>query len=170
MRWKEYKIKEGRHRSRFFDFIPHFGKKYIAKDVIFKDTCLYNFGTVDQFDVNKLFGLSLGLHHKNSARFGWRPSDTLKGGIEISAYTYLNGERFYMPLASIKTNEQYCMELTVAPGFYKFKITNSSNVIICDQKISRPEAIRWGYLLFPYFGGNRTAPRTLSIMLGELGT
>ena len=51
-----------------------------------------HFATDDHLDVNKLFGMSYGFHHKNSARFGWR-WDLEKNLVEILGYTYVNGVR-----------------------------------------------------------------------------
>ena len=40
-------------------------------EVSFTESCRYNVGK-DQSDINKLFGFSVGMHHKNSVRVGWR--------------------------------------------------------------------------------------------------
>ena len=40
-------------------------------EVVFTESCRYNVGK-DQSDINKLFGFSIGMHHKNSVRVGWR--------------------------------------------------------------------------------------------------
>ena len=40
----------------------------------------------DDEDINKLYGFSYGVHHKNSLRFSWKPDFNNKGMIKVSAY------------------------------------------------------------------------------------
>jgi len=85
-------IREGRHRSNISFFVPFINKCMMSYSVVFTNSCEYDLVNNDQYDINKIFGLSFGLHHKNSARFGWR-WNTEKKKIEILAYVYVNGKR-----------------------------------------------------------------------------
>jgi hypothetical protein len=87
-----FKIKKGKHKSVFFRPKLHFFKNEICKRVKFDKSAQYQLNNVDQFDINKLFGISYGFHHKNSARFGWRWSTRMEK-IEILAYVYRDGKR-----------------------------------------------------------------------------
>src|ERR1035437_6893567 len=89
----------------------------------FTDSCLYHFGDVDDFDKNKLFGISLSLLprirtkqwaygrdakvmffigkyvvinpiHWNSVRVGWC-CDFVNKEIKLTPYMYKDGERVY---------------------------------------------------------------------------
>ena len=73
--------------------------KRMSYYVTFNETALYVDDTIDKFDVNKLFGFSIGLHHHNSYRFGW---NCLDNKIHIYAYSYINSERVMSEICVIK--------------------------------------------------------------------
>ncbi len=79
-----FKIKKGSHYSNNFihklvSFFTTSGR--LSKLIEFDETAIYTDNTEDKYDVNKLFGFSNGLHHKNSYRFGWNCLDgKIKGG------------------------------------------------------------------------------------------
>ncbi len=89
----------------------------ITKDFIFEQSAIYQFNDEDQHDVNKLFGFSVGWHHKNSYRFGWRPSADLTK-IEIVAYEYRNGVRVpTMPICEIEPFHWYSFSMHYDPEY-----------------------------------------------------
>lgn len=78
----------------------HNGKSgFVVK---FTDSCAYEIDPENQADWNKLCGQSWGFFplikqyqmHYNSSRFGWR-YNTTTDCIEVAAYYYVNGQRFY---------------------------------------------------------------------------
>jgi hypothetical protein len=138
-----------------------------GKQFKFTSSCMFNLYDEDQWDVNKLFGFSIGHHHNGSSfRFGWRP--ILKNNtIEIVAYEYHNGIRQKtMPIYEINLCEWYQFYIIYNPktqkthyiitqkqGFFK---TFSNNVNLRKK---------WGlgYTLGVYFGGNEKAPQNIFI-------
>lgn len=134
---------------------------FIAK---FDSTCKYQTSLQEnRADINKLYGFSDcgAQHHISSARFGWVSTGD---SIELHAYVYLNGERKSKYLHTVATNTE--VELTITPAA-------NSYLFIVNGKISEmprqcnSEKIE-GYQLYPYFGGDETAPHEMHIFIKEL--
>lgn len=137
----------------------------------FLPTCLYQLSTnYDQ--VNKLFGISEGFHHKNSARIGWRCLDGEK--IEILAYAYVYGQRVIKPMISCKTQQWVFCHIENKPSKYVFKALTANGESI-TVSIDKPKKLfiyqifkLFIYRLYPYFGGQQTAPHDMSLYLIKL--
>lgn len=138
----------------------------MSRTYMFTDSCLYDLKDEDQGDVNKLFGYSLGLHHNNSLRFGWRANLTDKT-IEIVAYEYRNKLRHITPMCEIKLNQYYRFDI-VYDGFfgrieynvyYEDGFQCSSNI----DALPLQHKINFGYTLGIYFGGNEKAPQDITL-------
>lgn len=164
------KIQKGKHYSSCSTLKFHFNKKSIKFNISFSDDCIYNLESSDQFDINKLFGLSYGLHHKNSARFGWR-WNLEKKKFEILAYVYRDGKRINeweedILIAEIKPVLIYEMEIIKDNENYIFTVTTTNRKNIYKKTIKcGNECNDFGYHLFPYFGGNQKAPHNMLILL-----
>lgn len=146
---------------------PHINKKFLQYDVMFDKSSLYNHGDIDQYDINKLFGLSYGYHHKNSVRFGWRCNDKSTPKIEILAYCYINGNRIDeyeedIHIAMVDLNQYYTYRIDVSKNDYTLSIFKSEQ-IIGQKSIQHGDLPLYGYQLYPYFGGNRKAPHDVNI-------
>lgn len=143
------------------------GKKdYVVKrEIEFTSSAMYYFADHDQFDVNKLFGFSVGWHHNTSFRFGWRPNTDLTK-VEIVVYEYANGIRLTTrPICEVACDKTYrytlkysaitqsIMYLVSGPGVFVSRYTK------CD--LGNKNKI--GYTLGLYFGGNKTAPHDITI-------
>lgn len=136
----------------------------------FDKTCEYNIGG-DQSDVNKLIGFSLGLHHNNSIRLGWRYSE---GRVEIVGYLYYKGTRKpTIPITSLPIeNAEFDVSLKYnsAVGTISVELRQGDKIIGADvlQYIypSCSGAV-WSYGLGLYFGGNRRAPHEMKIYRGD---
>ncbi len=126
----------------------------------FTESCRYNIGS-EQYDINKLFGIGYAPHHhKNSVRFGWR-YDLKSDMIEILAYWYLNGIRYWHPLnfVAIGANNHY--QIT--------RFADRHDLSLKFETFSVPVRNRGiGYLLRPYFGGNMPAPHDITINMRRL--
>lgn len=158
---KKYVIKKGQHNSGIHLSI-HFKKEIeMKRQVLFDESCEYNIQNDDQEDVNKLFGVSFGLHHKNSARFGWRWSVD-KRKIEILTYTYIDGVRDFVSLQFVDLNETLTLTLIAKADTYYFKIGTSE--LLINKNISPS----YGYFLYPYFGGNKVAPHNIIININKI--
>lgn len=165
---KQYTISKGSHRSGIY-FVPHYNKRELTYDVMFDDTCRYTLNKTDQFDINKLFGLSYGFHHHNSVRFGWRNLNATSNKIEILAYCYVNGTRLRergtnLYLGLVTTNKYYTFSIKTTNNSYTLSVSNN-NGTVTTKDITHNNTYKWGYQLYPYFGGNCPAPHNMNIFL-----
>ena len=165
-----FTIKKGNHYSdRVFykAMYPMNFYHYSSYEVLFDSSCAYDLGGPDQKDINKLFGFSSGLdHHKESARFGW----VYNGGlIELWSYCYVDGQRRSGYLCSLLMNEKYTLDLSVSGSetCYRFIVHHNDSLYHTSEVY---KGITWdfGYNLWPYFGGNRTAPHDIRIYMRSL--
>lgn len=159
----QYTIKEGNHRSGIY-FAPYIDIDFLHSIVNFNPGCIYNFDDVDQYDINKLTGLSFGLHHCNSVRYGWR---AVGNQIELSAYMYEKRIRIIQPIGLIDTDQDYNIKLMIYNNRYQFKVYKNQTLLY-NENIPTSKKLSIGYQLFPYFGGNRTAPHVMHISLQQL--
>jgi hypothetical protein len=164
---KTYTIPQAKHSSGIH-FRPHLQQKFLQYDIKFDRTSIYQFHNEDQYDINKLFGLSFGLHHTNSVRFGWRSLGNYSSKIEILAYCYVNGERVIeehdnLYIAMIDLNKFYRFRINVGENDYTLTIFDHLHNI-GSITIPHRDLPFWGYHLYPYFGGNRKAPQDINII------
>ena len=161
--FKRWIIKKGKHYcSQLFRFKPYWQKDRLSNHVIFTSSCEYKLDYPDNLDVNKLFGLSYGYHHNNSARFGWHYGSH---GIQLFAYCYINGKRTESFICFLKFNTQYKLTLIRTAAKYSFVVTSKD--IMRQVQVPHPKIPRYGYRLNPYFGGNQTAPHDMIILMHE---
>lgn len=133
-----YKIKEGSHKQIRFPKIL-WNKRAITLTFRFDSSAIYTTQDLsNQLDWNKLMGYSRGYHQMNSIRLGWRWNPkTLK--IELGKYSYQDGNRLMMKIDEISVGETKSIKLEFDKG------------------------CKVGYMLYPYFGGNETAPHDIQI-------
>jgi len=158
-----YTIKTG---QQFCDQNPYQQTNYIELKFIvtFDSSAIYQ--TVlpeNQLDVNKLYGFSDNndQHHHYSARFGWRWSD---GALRLFGYVYNNGGMSYEELEAIQIGREYHCSIRVNATEYIFTINETSK----SMPRSSITGTAIGYKLYPYFGGDETAPHDIHIRIKEL--
>jgi len=159
--YQTYTIKQGEHQSQH-DFDKVITDSLIEFNVIFDSTAIYDLGkTEDTNDVNKLFGISdCGMmHHMNSARLGWRWKNK---GLELFAYSYSNGEREIKKIGKFKIGEELKCAIHCKKGKYYFEVNGKK------AETERLCNIHEHYVLYPYFGGNNTAPHHIKIKIAHL--
>jgi hypothetical protein len=133
-------------------------KRKFKIKVKFTDSCRYTINSVDQKDVNKLFGVGLTLnHHIYSIRIGWN-YDIKNDRIVLFHYTYENTIRKYSPFDFIKINEEYEIELELIDNYF---IVSTSGCY-CTVKYDYPEEVL-GFYLYPNFGGNIVSPHKMIV-------
>jgi outer membrane protein assembly factor BamA len=163
---KTYSIEKDSHRSGYY-FKPVIGNTSLAFNAFFNDNCKYDIGNPDQYDINKLIGLSFGYHHKNSARIGWR-YNTVSDRIELLPYIYVNGKRLTEDkcpvILTITTNQTVYGMISHEGSSYRI-ILYTQDSGYTEYKISTggTKIPKLGYVLFPYFGGNVKTPHRMSI-------
>lgn len=161
-----FKIKKNKHYSNKFiykliNFFHDTNKMTFYCE--FDDSALYNDTSEDRFDVNKLFGFSLGLHHVNSYRFGW---NVLDGKIHIYAYSYINSKRVIDEICVIENNKKYKFIINIKNGKAIFTIVDDNYNLKQVIQLAPSKKI-FGYHLWPYFGGNKTAPNDIFIKFNK---
>ncbi len=166
-----YTIKKGEHKSRVHGSIPgsrfrSLKSEFLRFTVRFDSSAVYNIGDADQADVNKLFGFSdcNSLHQSNSARFGWTYNRVDKV-LDVSAYVYKDSQRIIKHISTVEIGKTYIFELRLDGNHYEFSINGAT-----ITRVQRGNTCETGlyYLLYPYFGGNQTAPHDIRIYIEEL--
>jgi hypothetical protein len=166
---KIYTIKKGKHSSGF-----HFGLSFsntLRFSAMLLDSCLYDIKDNDDYDINKLFGFSTSyFHHKNSARIGWRCND--KKQIELFAYAYVKGKRHSVYLGTVDVNTDFECTIIDTEKEYLFNVKVAEVLENDIQKKEYNAVINknkdwfiFHYHLFPYFGGDKTAPHTMKVLI-----
>ena len=134
--------------------------KFLAK---FDSSAIYK--TIDpgrQNDINKLYGFSDNntTHHQFSARFGWRWSNN---ELRLFGYIYNDGLNEFKDLGTVALGAENVCAIKVTPTAYHFLLNGKTDSLPRTSKTIKAE----GYKLYPYFGGNESAPHTINIFIKE---
>jgi hypothetical protein len=159
----QYTIKQGEQYS------DNSGLKRIETEelnfeVRFDSSAIYQTALKNnQYDINKLYGFSdnNGPHHQYSARFGWRWSNN---ALRLFAYVYNNGVRQSEELGTVPIGEVIHCSIKADSSQYIFRLNDIRKVL--PRGSTTPLAK--GYKLYPYFGGDETAPKQISIWIMDI--
>ena len=159
----EYLIPRNQH------YATENGYKTVKKEqlrfmAVFDSSCIYTSQVREnQQDINKLYGFSdCGSGHSvNSARFGWLWNGS---AIELYAYCYINGVRTSLLLDTVAIDQQNTLAIQVKAHQYIFECNGKTTAI---SRHCATGAIE-GYQLYPYFGGDETAPHNIHIYIKEI--
>lgn len=156
-----YVIEEGDHYSTTAFTIPSGQEESFA--TIFDDSAVYETeDSANQGDINKLWGFSdcSSHHHTHSARFGWRWYDD---ALEIHAYTYVDGTRIseLVDVVDIDVSSDYGIEIDGD----EYVFTLDGVAVTMERGCTGSGGLR--YQLYPYFGGDETAPHDVTIYIQE---
>jgi len=163
---QKFTINEGNHYSLvniFSRIIPTFSNHF-SKVVRFNQSCIYDLQSNDNYDINKLFGVSRGaLIHKDSVRFGWRCLDN--STIEIVSYVYVSGVRLpEVVFYSVRPHQKVVCKIDILNDVYVMSVIldedNRKTIYIPHGEISS-----WGFKSWPFFGGNKPAPHEMLIKM-----
>lgn len=158
-----YVIKQGSHYSRHWPKL-HFGTRKESIQFRFMDGCWIRPEEPDDFAISKLFGWSYGHHHRDSVRVGWTPNKEA-GKIDLFFYTYNDDLQHDEPFATVEVGQQCILEVWLFKGRAFFSLERNDLDTIMDSVPFQIPWFKWGYYLFPYFGGKKTAPVTTKIEL-----
>jgi len=131
--------------------------------VKFDSSAIYSTANpANQLDINKLYGFSDNdaHHHEFSARFGWRWSG---GALRLFAYNYNDGIVSTRELGTVEIGKEIECSISVDGASYIFSL----NGRITQMSRSSKTALANGYRLFPYFGGDETAPHDVHLWIKE---
>ena len=157
----KYKIKKGKHKANGFNFGLYFGNVETSWEFKLPTNAWYPEGTVEP-GVNKICGFSFGFnHHKDSIRLGWQPAFDDEGMVWLYYYTYKDGKRTTDYLMKVDARTGLKHSLTI-------KVQGDRIIMIIDgivfNRIYKMKP-KWGYYLFPYFGGIDPAPYNMEFYL-----
>lgn len=159
----KYIIQQGAHYCDQSTFEP-IAYNELNFTVRFDSSAIYQ--TADpsnQEDINKLYGFSdnNANHEQFSARFGW---NWVRGALRLYAYVYNNGARASHEITAIQIGTDYACSINVSEDHYVF----STNKVRIEMPRESKTLQASGYKLFPYFGGDETAPHEINIWIKEL--
>ncbi len=158
--YKTYIIKEGKHRSTFA--YRRTDRKILTFDAIFDNSAIYTTRDPNnQLDINKLFGLSdCGTDHMdNSIRFGWRWNND---SLEIHWFKHEEGVFSFDKITSIELDRIYTYEIIITKDTYELWV--GEEMVLLNRNCIKDKC-RKNYYLYPYFGGDETAPHDIKILI-----
>ena len=133
--------------------------------VKFDSTAIYTTSDAsNQLDINKLVGFSDNNtidHHEYSARFGWRWSDH---ALRLFAYVYNKGAMSFKEIGSVQIGAENSCSIKIEGDKYLFSL-NQTEITMPRASTT---ALAEGYKLWPYFGGDESAPHAISIWIKEI--
>lgn len=170
-----FTIKKGANYSSPRLYTAHTGISTMERTVTFDSSCVYSFGTNDDGDINKTFGWGVGLTSRHSVRIGWN----CKSGYAIDLYAYLhyNGSRWMIPKDSSSNKQRADLigkgwQLNVPITCRIHRARDGINFEAIQPPRKETLYIRFanfpdgfGFYQWPYFGGNMSAPQTMTITL-----
>lgn len=159
----EYIIKKGNHYSNWFNFpFFKFGRS-IKFQFKIDSSSHYTLNNEDDYDWNKLFGLSNSWNHQtSSARICWRRLNEEQ--YQICLYTYDNGVKVISKEMNLDYDVYYGARLIIS--------TNNFYLLFKDSSIILPrrseKLFPFKLVLKPYFGGTSVAPHDINIKINTL--
>jgi len=163
---KKYTILKGWHYA-FFLFCRLFGWHYNKKNISirfkFESDCWWNPPrNQDDYDLNKLYGLTFGLLtiHTASVRLTWVPNFEKEGYISLYGYIYdpsFSGHKS-LYLCDVQVEGEYVCALTITEDKYIFDMSPLGKIEM-DKTIERKIEKE----IYPYFGGDNRSPQDMHI-------
>ena len=131
--------------------------------VKFDSSAIYK--TVDpqnQYDINKLYGFSDNNmdHHQFSARIGWRWSESK---LRLFGYVYNYGEVSSQEICSVSIGIPISCSIIIDKDHYDFRVNDTKLSLSRSSTTTKGS----GYKLFPYFGGDESAPHDINIWIRD---
>ena len=169
-----FTIKKGSHYPSPNPYSWHSGITELERSVTLDSSCVYNLGTVDDSDINKLFGWGVGFTSSSSLRIGWN----CKSGYAIDLYAYIHykGKRWVIPKDSIiqgsgqligkgfQTNKPIQCYIEQTDTEIKFIAIQGLKYGVMRLKFRNfPKG--GGWYQYIYFGGTSVAPHQMKITI-----
>ncbi len=177
--WEAKKHPDGDHPHRFqiprghhyglFPTSQPFWTRHSCLDFSFAlhENCLYDFRQEGRPHshheaINKVVGLSRGPHKWNSVRIGWRRAfegDQLLEAFDLFLYSYLRTKRTSYPLFRIEPGEVIRGQIYFDQRGYGIVFPERG----WESHYPFSTRLRWGFVLYPFFGGRLPAPQDMSM-------
>lgn len=157
-----YVITQGKHycEQNKYSIVQYTEQKF---EVLFDSTAIYKTVLpINQYDINKLFGFSDNDadHLTYSARFGWRWDNN---ALRLFGYVYNNKVLSRAEIMVINIGTLYLCSIGVTADKYLFKVNDKTVPMVRSSTTLTAS----GYKLYPYFGGDETAPHDIHIWIKE---
>lgn len=156
--YRVFTIKENRHRSTTAYNTTK--TNHLTFKAIFDSSAIYHTDDpVNQYDVNKLYGLSdCGCDHSYySMRLGWR---WLNDSLEVLWFKHMHGIFTFDKITTINLNQPYDYSITFTDSSYIICVGN-----LCEETKRSCDGTYRKYYLYPYFGGDEKAPHDIKIRI-----
>jgi hypothetical protein len=156
----KYTIAKGQQYCDKSTFVP-VKLSELSFKVKFDSSAIYQTtAPANQSDINKLYGFSDNNtdHHHYSARIGWRWSDN---ALHLFAYVYNNGVMSFKEMGKATIGVENSCSIKVSGNQYIFILNGTETKMPRESTTEMAE----GYKLWPYFGGNETAPHDIYIWM-----
>lgn len=158
---KIYTIEEGNHYCNGINVKFHSNVRALHFETNLNSNCLYTLGTVDDFDINKIYGITWGLlNDKNSFRIGWNCQNA-NGMIQYHAYLHDRGVMRYKYLFESLPGSTEIFGVVFERGSNEIQIFSSGGITTIPFDFTG--IVNYGYYNWPYFGGNSTAPHYMTM-------
>ncbi|RIV22430.1 hypothetical protein DYU11_15555 [Fibrisoma montanum] len=139
----------------------------LSATVTFDSTCIYDVGSVDEQDWNKVIGLGfvgskdqdLGAapHQIDGVRVGWRWNPQ-RQRIDLGAYAYVEGKRTDFKIAEAKINEPTRLVIKVDYSRKLYQVLGGTPIPFTHDK-------KFAYKTGLYFGGSQPAPHRIRVKI-----
>jgi hypothetical protein len=159
----EYLIRKGGQSSSPSSYKFYNNQPELRFAVRFDSTARYRtLIPTNQLDINKLYGFADNdkPHHEFSARIGWR---WLEEKLELHAYVYNDSVRSSKLIKAVPLQTDIQCSIRVDGKQYVFTVDGTT--VTMPRSATSPGAL--GYRLYPYFGGDETAPQDIRIKIKE---
>lgn len=158
---KQFTINKNKHYCRWFwtkFFCPHWNhKSWTVTFKIAKENYLSAPRNPDDYDISKLYGCGFGFnHHANSWRLGWNWDFEQANTFNLYAYVYdETGQHISEHLGKVKGGKNYTVVVESKDKKYWFSCLDLG-VLSCLPNTHKDCKLEFD--LYPYNGGNNTAP------------
>jgi hypothetical protein len=141
----------------------------VSATVTFDSSCIYDLGTADADDWNKVIGLGFvgskdqdittGVppHQVDGARVGWRWNKQ-RGRIDLGAYIYVEGKRIDFKVAETAINTPTRLTIKIDYDRKVYQVLGGQTVPFTHNK-------SFAYNTGLYFGGNQVAPHRIRVKI-----
>ena len=158
----DYLIAAGQHYANQNGYQP-VNLSTLSFTVKFDSSAVYrSVEASNQEDINKLYGFAdnNANHEQYSARIGW---NWARNALRLYAYVYNAGVRSSQEIGAVSIGSEHSCSIKVVGNQYQFTVDKLSITMPRSSQTTQAE----GYRLFPYFGGDETAPHDIHIVIHE---
>lgn len=158
---KNFCVQKGKHLFKPYFFKFAFRKKTFKVSVLFGEKAKYLIEGEDQWDWNKLTGISYSFPAtRRSFMIGWRYNPK-KDKFELTWYVHdKDGRRYGEPILSVGKVARVDIEVKVKRKHLEYTFGKKKTI-----KVPFRGYRVFGYIIHPWFGGTSAAPQNVCLQL-----